>query len=574
MLDRVIHHCQSKQDHCQSKQDGGKDESESRQLKDTGYISTDIHPAALSSNQFPMQKALIYQETSATVLLSGNEATNPPHTEHVHDGSIDMCMQHSPLSLEVHAPCTLPDRPAIYPSVFIVKEGCDVILNCKYGDGTYPTGHITWYGPHGIIGQIENNRVYSSTHFLFIDPVMLRDHGDYWCTLETGTQSSVSTLKVAKPPAILYPIKKQTIYLGETGFISCDIDLGDPASTVLWYKDNTVISDARVTIIDTGLQIRDVQQSDEGVYMCCAHNIVGSTSLMIAVSCSDGSQLGVPPKFIRNPEDQLGVLPGSEVHFSTEGDGINVRYRWKHNGVYISDNNKVAGSNTQSLTIFSAELNDEGMYKCVASNEHDEVHSEPAILELIRVEESNIAQMTVSQTSDPTQFCSFNDCMIDRQNFGMIEFQYQDNETGIQTSFRYNIVPTEATDSVGSSGLSNEHSNTHTLSINSNLLTGETNTGEPSALVVGNSNDLAETTDNSEPSELVVTGPMQRMCLLSNNGIDSTLSQVCNSQNTVSEELHGLYPIHPIPETVSGSQKHSLMVSGSIMRTYLDASSR
>ena len=359
VLDRVRHYCQPKQDE-------GKDKSRSRQLEESGYRSSSPnipmpHSATSSGNMPRMPMPLIDRGASLQSLLSGNEAMNPPHTEHVRHSSVDMCMEHSDLSLENQGPCTVSDKPAIYPTVIRVKDGSNVFLRCTYSDGTYPMGHITWYDPHGrIIGQNENDRVYSSAHLLSIDPVMLSDSGDYWCALETGIQSYVSNLKVTKPPAILNPIKKQTIRLRGTGSIDCYIDLGFPASTVIWYKDDAIISDLRITIMDNRLQIQNVQQSDEGVYMCCAHNVAGNASLMIAVSCSDDSQLGVLPEFTTNPQDQLDVIPGSAVAFSAEA-GNNVEYRWKHNGVYMRDEILgVNGSNTPSLTIFSADRENEG----------------------------------------------------------------------------------------------------------------------------------------------------------------------------------------------------------------------
>lgn len=525
VLDRVRHYCQPKQDE-------GKDKSRSRQLEESGYRSSSPnipmpHSATSSGNMPPMPMPLIDREASLQPLLSGNEATNPPHTQHVRHSSVDMYMEHR-LSRENQAPCIVPDR-------LTVKEGCNVFLKCKYSDGTYPTGHITWYGPHGIIGQNENDRVYSSAHLLSIDPVMLSDSGDYWCTLETGIQSYVSNLKVTKPPAILNPIKKQTICLGETGSIDCYIDLGFPASTVIWYKDDAIISDARITIMDNRLQIQNIQHSDEGIYMCCAHNVVGSASVMIAVSCSDDSQLGVLPEFTTNPQDQLDVIHGSAVAFSAEA-GNDVEYRWKHNGVYMRDEIlRVNGSNTPSLTIFSAELENEGTYKCVASNEHGEVPSQSARLEL-RKEWSGIPQMTVLQSSHHFNY-PFDGFMKDDQNIGQFVPQYQ----GTGTEMQQKSKATQTTVSVSSWELPTEESSTSPVDTESIKL-------------------LKEGTDTGEHSELI--REWQRM-FNSYGEIDSTTLLDCNSQDTVGEELH----VSPQEES-NISQGHSLIVSGNIMRTY------
>ena len=169
-----------------------------------------------------------------------------------------------------------------------------------------------------------------------------------------------------------------------------------------------------------------------------------------------------------------------------------------------------------------------GTYKCVASNEHGEVHSQSARLELRK----GWSGMTVLQNSDPTLFnYSFNSCM---NKFCLFETQDQGIGTEIQTSLRYDIVPTQATDSVSSLELATEHSSTSHVD--------------------------TESTDAGEPSKLVA-GPMQRMCLF-NSEIDSNTLLDCNSQDTVGEELH------TSPQEESNiSQGHSLIVSGNFMRT-------
>ena len=69
--------------------------------------------------------------------------------------------------------------------------------------------------------------------------------------------------------------------------IRCEVDLGFPTSVVSWYKDSVIIninSSARLTRLSHGLQIQNVQQSDEGVYECYPRNEVGFDSLFITVA--------------------------------------------------------------------------------------------------------------------------------------------------------------------------------------------------------------------------------------------------------------------------------------------------
>ena len=299
----------------------------------------------------------------------------------------------------------LSESLTISPNILRVREGCNAILTCTNDNGSYPTECITWSGPLGIIGQDQSDRVYSMGNLLFIREVKHNDGGSYQCKgMTTGIKSSVAVMEVNRPPTILNPESVQQIHLQQTAFIDCDIDRGFPTSTVTWSKNNTLINDARITVMNDGLQIRDVQQSDEGVYTCCARNIEGSASLMIAVRvCYNGSSNeGSQPKITRNPQDQLGVFPGSQVQFSAEATGDNVKYQWKHNGEDTTDENgRITGSKTQVLTIFSAEEKDEGTYECVAFNEHGNAFSTPALLELIKEQEICRPQLTLLQSSGP-----------------------------------------------------------------------------------------------------------------------------------------------------------------------------
>lgn len=250
---------------------------------------------------------------------------------------------------------------------------------------------------------------------------------------DNGIQSLIGINETTRPPRILRLLQEQE---DQTVIIHCNLDRGHPTSTVTWYKEGSVInldSDERITIVSNKhyeqLQIRDFQQSDEGMYQLYAFNDVGNDVGSIAYNGNSGSK----PEFIRNPQDQRNVSPGFPVIFSAIADGDHVSFQWKHNGELLTDDDRISGSNDHQLNIFPAMLKDEGKYEVVASNEHGEVFSIPAFL-IFRVEKSDEAQMAVSESSDPT--LSFNSYMPDNQGTGV----------GFQTSTRCYTVPTRETD--------------------------------------------------------------------------------------------------------------------------------
>lgn len=73
-----------------------------------------------------------------------------------------------------------------------------------------------------------------------------------------------------------------TIPAGQLAAFECNTAGSKPRATVSWYKDSTLIisnaTNRRIYIsgITGTLMIREVQESDEGVYHCIASNVAGT----------------------------------------------------------------------------------------------------------------------------------------------------------------------------------------------------------------------------------------------------------------------------------------------------------
>ena len=94
---------------------------------------------------------------------------------------------------------------------------------------------------------------------------------------------------LSAPPAILNAMPKQDIHLGHTSLIKCEVDRGSPLAYIHWLHvqyhnetgqetltEITNSSDPRFTIVSDGLQITNVQHSDEGIYRCYVYNSYGT----------------------------------------------------------------------------------------------------------------------------------------------------------------------------------------------------------------------------------------------------------------------------------------------------------
>ena len=76
----------------------------------------------------------------------------------------------------------------------------------------------------------------------------------------------------------------QEIYFGVTSLLTCTVDRGNPLATIEWLyitsdEDGDEVIETiapdwnpRFTVVDGGLQIENVQASDEGLYRCYVSN--------------------------------------------------------------------------------------------------------------------------------------------------------------------------------------------------------------------------------------------------------------------------------------------------------------
>ena len=77
------------------------------------------------------------------------------------------------------------------------------------------------------------------------------------------------------------------------------------------------------------------------------------------------------------PTDMLEVVPGLPVMFSIMAmtDAGTLSYQWQRNEVDIAPTSGVSGVNTRTLTITNVQESNEGMYRCVVTNDAGSTNS-------------------------------------------------------------------------------------------------------------------------------------------------------------------------------------------------------
>ncbi|EYB87861.1 hypothetical protein Y032_0256g374 [Ancylostoma ceylanicum] len=281
-----------------------------------------------------------------------------------------------------------------------VSAGQSIRLSCTVD--AVPKAGIVWYKdglPLRSGGRFTISASEDGTCTLDISDAVAGDEGAYRCVAsnEHGSTNTSCSVTVKVPKAEAKKEGEEPFFTkglvdiwsdrGETFTMKCAVK-GDPFPEIKWYRNGTLVRDTTRTTIETTeegvctLTVRECTMSDEGIYRCEAENKYGKAKTQatshVQISLGKGEapklEMGSPPKFVIPLEDQTVLINGiidleckvtgqpmPQVKWSKDGGPIweDSRYQWE------IDETK----GTYHLRITSATVNDEGTYRCVATNE-------------------------------------------------------------------------------------------------------------------------------------------------------------------------------------------------------------
>ncbi len=170
-----------------------------------------------------------------------------------------------------------------------------------------------------------------------------------------------------------------------TVFLTCDAT-NKSGETYQWYRAGVALNDNDKfagTKTKT-LTIRYVQFADTSSYYYCI--VTGGCS---SVRSQDAAVL-IPRILITQQPVSMVVCPGNDAMFSVaanpSGGDIGLRYQWKlPNGAFLVDNNRIKGSQTPTLTIEDATIEDAQTYVCLITGtpSNEPLHSNQVRLDVI-----------------------------------------------------------------------------------------------------------------------------------------------------------------------------------------------
>ncbi|KAL3997510.1 Immunoglobulin I-set domain family protein [Acanthocheilonema viteae] len=273
-----------------------------------------------------------------------------------------------------------------------------VRLSCKVDAS--PKASITWYKdgvPLRNNGRIIIENDDDGNCLLTVNHSTESDDGAYRCVAinDIGSSNSACMVSIRKikeevkkegeEPFFTKGLVDKWLERGEKLILQCTV-IGDPKPEIRWYRNGILLRpNNKINIGNTSdglctLTIDECAMSDEGIYRCDAENCNGKARTQSTVHIERPIEKlekkiveGQAPRFII-PLQDITVYVGSTIDLECKvtGDPMPTA-KWSKDGMILRDDSRYqweidAAAGTYRLKINDANVNDEGAYRCVATN--------------------------------------------------------------------------------------------------------------------------------------------------------------------------------------------------------------
>ena len=198
--------------------------------------------------------------------------------------------------------------------------------------------------------------------------------------------STAANLSVLFPLIVIQHPQSQAEIAGSSVTFSAAVSGSSPIG-YHWYRNGAPLADdGRISgSLSNVLSISNIQTNDSGSYWLVASNAVGAVTSATATLDVLGA-----PRITVQPASHYGLL-GRDTSFRVTAAGVSpLSYQWYFNGSPLSDQGRLAGTTSPTLTIENVQAGDDGSYSVVVSNALGSVTSSVATLSLAIVRYVNV----------------------------------------------------------------------------------------------------------------------------------------------------------------------------------------
>ncbi|XP_032903835.1 basement membrane-specific heparan sulfate proteoglycan core protein isoform X4 [Amblyraja radiata] len=244
-----------------------------------------------------------------------------------------------------------------------VRVGEIVRLHCL-SQGTPPITY-EWSKVNGTLPD----RAVKRNGILQINLAVVSDSGRYKCLVKNkvGQSDAIATVNVKSPPAVRISPQIEVKNIGGTVEFTCSV-IGHPAPRIEWLKEGGHLPPNH-KVSKGVLRIQNVQEGNEGVYICRALNQFGQAQ--------DSAKLviqALPIVMINVRTSMQMVMVGGSVEFECEAIGDPQPFvKWSKVESELAPEVMIKNG---MLKFEHVKESDAGRYRCTATNDVGSVQSE------------------------------------------------------------------------------------------------------------------------------------------------------------------------------------------------------
>jgi len=269
--------------------------------------------------------------------------------------------------------------------------------------------------------------IYTSDGCLFITHTLISESGRHVCQASNiaGEERSMIDLEVIKPLNVSISPTKVVSGIGKAITFECKVSSSRDV-LITWLKDGQTLKINSVKTLDTSsvfekisyFKINSINRSHSGIYQCLASNNYETAQSSAELKLAKFSPLFLSTfkRSIIKPGQLVSLncaaigSPLPQIHWYLDDNPVSEDSRFRYND-YVNSNEQVVSF----LNISKVEVTDGGDYKCVASNEAEQVAhtSRIDIIGLPSFRNSQPIEKTVIASKDVTFRCPVTGYPID-----------------------------------------------------------------------------------------------------------------------------------------------------------------